>query len=406
MPGLNSTNLDWEHSLVKRNMESMLAKYRKIYELDKAGLSTKEFNAFYTPYQFTIPILQELYFLFEKGDKDPTVKDIEENVLKASNPKDRIAASNTPLRAIAYLTWEAESRVFLVRRVFPTYFDFLSVSHIPEGWGVSSIMLRELQERFRKDRSENKTLVNGRFFEEVDMAHPENYAYTLPYLAEQKRLKYEHVLVLPVFKSAPPPESDRDMLGAFLFFVGAGGGLPMGIADKSRFQKFTEPLCRATAELVTAHNEALDPNPLALADCWRRLPQENDYNPRVAEVILKCHHPHNGAGCVDLESAARKFLKALTVPNYYAIRDPSAEKKYETAVFLVTARQGDVKYPDFLKDFKRRLLRVVTESLSEEKVKCEVNINPTIRENIKPEDSQTRQDFHLNADKWGIPEPE
>jgi hypothetical protein len=108
-------------------------------------------------------------------------------------------------------------------------------------------------------------------------------------------------------------------------------------------------------------------------------------------VILRCRHPHNGKVCEDLEGAAREFLKALTVPNYYAIRDSVAEKhkKNEVAVFLLTARPGVDP-----KDFKRRLLRIVTERLSERKVICQVN--------IKPGDPEPREDFHLKTDQWGI----
>src|SRR5207253_11036438 len=135
-------------------------------------------------------------------------EDIHIGQLKARNPKSRSLAFKTSLRAIAYFSWEPESRVFLVRRVFPTYFDFLSVSHIPEGWGVSSIMLKSLQQEFDKKTD----VVNGSFFKAVDLERDANLSYTLPYLAEQKRLHYKHVVILPVFHPSPS-KSDRDMLG-------------------------------------------------------------------------------------------------------------------------------------------------------------------------------------------------
>jgi hypothetical protein len=366
----------------------MLAKYRKI---SKGPAKIDDFDALYTPYQFTIPLLQALYFQFEKAGKklDAEInKNIREGVLKANNPKSRRSAFKTSLRAIAYLSWEAESRAFLVRRVFPTYFDFLSVSHIPEGWGVSSIMLGLLQDDF----DDQIPVVNGSFFKTVDVDEKRYLSHTLPYLAEQRRLKYRKVLILPVFKPDDPPKSDRDMLGTFLFFTNGVDGVPeQNSAEENKFRSFANCLCNATAKLVLEHNLALTAGTPSLPEHWRRKRKGRRAKAGIAEVILRCRHPHNGKVCEDLEGAAREFLKALTVPNYYAIRDSVAEKhkKNEVAVFLLTARPGVDP-----KDFKRRLLRIVTERLSERKVICQVN--------IKPGDPEPREDFHLKTDKWGI----
>lgn len=391
MPGLNSNNIEWNNSSVRLVAEDMLAKYKQISQGPANG---DKFAALYTPYQFTIPLLQALYFQFEKAGEELEAeieKNMRDGVLKANNPKSRELAFNTSLRAIAYLSWEAESRAFLVRRVFPTYFDFLSVSHIPEGWGVSSIMLERLQKNF----DDEIPVVNGSFFETVDVEDKEHLSHTLPYLAEQIRLRYRKVLILPVFRPDEDPKSDRDMLGTFLFFTSGTDGVPRkNSGEESQFRWFANCLCKATAELVAEHNLALTAGTSPLPKHWRDKRAGRKAEAGIAEVILSCDHPdrpHQGKPCTVLESAAREFLKALTVPNYYAIRDLVEENARDNnvAVFLLTARPRVE-----LKDFKRRLLRIVTERLSEVKVICEIN--------IQPGGSKTCEDFQLKADKWGI----
>jgi hypothetical protein len=343
------------------------------------------------PYQFTLPILQTLYFQFEKKDKgvkkENILTSVREGKLRVLNPSSRSSALTTSLRAIAYLSWEPESRIFLIRRVFPTYFDFLSVSHIPEGWGVSSIMLESLQDEF--EENETPDVENGSFFKTVDVTAHANFPFTLPYLAEQERLDYKQVLVLPVFHPSRP-KSDRDMLGAFLFFIGGASGVPRkNSREENKFRLFANDLCKATADLVRAHNRALAPS--QLSKHWRDARKDRQAEARIAEVRLCCNgHAHNGGICEELESAAREFLRALTIPNYYAIRDTSDERrlKNEVAVFLVTARPGVN-----LKDFKRRLLRIVTDALSERKIVCDVS--------IKSGDPVSSGTFHLKTDrKW------
>jgi hypothetical protein len=387
VPGLNTSKIEWETSRVRSVITIMLEKYRAI----SAGKATgDELDPFYAPYQFTLPILQTLYFLFEKEDrsvkKESILASVRDSKLRVRNPHSRRLALTTSLRAIAYLSWEPESRIFLVRRVFPTYFDFLSVSHIPEGWGVSSKMLESLQERLR-DRT--PVVVNGTFYETVNVKDRDNLPYVLPYLAEQERLEYKHVLVLPVFHPNRPG-SDRDMLGTFLFFISDDDGVPQdGSPEQNRFRSFANNLCKATADLVRAHNRALAPT--QLSKHWRAVRKDREGDARIAEVRLRCDgHNHKGDICKDLESAASQFLGALTIPNYYAIRDSAEERKQknDAAVFLVTAR-----HKVSLRDFKKRLLRIVTDELSDREIGCHVS--------IKAGEPATGGAFHLRADrKW------
>ena len=393
MPGLNSMNIEWNKSQVQLVTETMLEMYQGIHAKTVRG---KDASPFYTPYQCMLKVLQALYFQFEsrtpekiseeeeQREREAAEKEIRKGLLRPLNPDSRTSALKTSLRAIAYFSWEPESRMFLVRRVFPTYFDFLSVSHIPEGWGVSSRMLEQLQAAF----DHKESIRNGSFLKVVDVENAENLPYTLPYLAEQKRLRYKHVLILPVF-CPNPPKSDRDMLGTFLFFISDTKGVPKSEA-KNQFIVFANHLCKATADLVDAHNKALVRDDL-LSKEWRVVRRNRNARARIAEVTLRCvDHGHKKRMCGGLERAAREFLKELTIPNYYAIRDSAAERreKHKGAVFLVTAR------PDVdLDAFKRRLLRIVTGRLSEKKVVCEVS--------IKSEDLASAGAFHLKTNhKW------
>src|SRR6476661_3886062 len=149
---LNKARLSWKGSSLEKLSRLLLRVYKRgnIPPL------------FYTPYQFTLPILQALYFRL--GNFGPDVKFESQNetsLLKGVNPNNREQALNKPVRAIGYYSWEPETRVFLVRRMFPTYFDFLSVSHIPEGWGASSVMLNELRKSLAKGSNRVR---NGHFF--------------------------------------------------------------------------------------------------------------------------------------------------------------------------------------------------------------------------------------------------
>jgi hypothetical protein len=352
--------------------------------IEVGPLQSSEIN---TPYQFTLPILQTLYLLFEPNEKTPKVKlgDIQDAVLKATNPSPREEALKTALRAIAYLSWEPESRLFLIRRVYPTFFDFLSVSHIPEGWGVSSRILKLLHDKLGETPT---NVVNGSFYKSVDVEAPDNRSRMLPYLAEQDRLKYKHVFILPVFRP-DRPTSDRDMLGTFLFFISGDDGL---FAENSKeetiFRLFANDLCPAMAKLIHAHNRALAREPLS--GYWRKEAERLPQDLCIAEVELACFDHNHPKTCDGLERAARVFLRALTIPDYFAIRDSSQETREDKAVFLVAGR-SDME----VDEFKKRLLRIATERLSGESVICRVTVVGR---------SATEPTFHLKADhEWDSP---
>lgn len=137
-----------------------------------------------TPYQFTLPVMFGLYchlqgsVKFRKGQigKIHSASDYVQSgshklqekyllfaeTLNDGHPPKPISWHQThklvPLRAIAYFSWEGERRCFLARRVFPTYFDFLSYSYVPEGWGALGMMLRDIVEGNYESRSHAYTM--------------------------------------------------------------------------------------------------------------------------------------------------------------------------------------------------------------------------------------------------------
>src|SRR5882724_2376833 len=78
-----------------------------------------------TPYHFALLVMRDIYRALQ-----PHVRYFEQSSL---NPQFFEDAMNTGLRAIAYFSWHCDTKVFLTRRVYPTYFDFLTYSHVPEG---------------------------------------------------------------------------------------------------------------------------------------------------------------------------------------------------------------------------------------------------------------------------------
>src|SRR5947209_1679400 len=83
-----------------------------------------------TPFHFTLLVLQALYTRLQRDGTDAS---------SIRNPPIE-DARRTELRAIAYFSWHSEDRMFLARRVYPTYFDFLTYSHVPEGWGALGLL--------------------------------------------------------------------------------------------------------------------------------------------------------------------------------------------------------------------------------------------------------------------------
>lgn len=373
MPGLNLEKLAWDGNLVDVS-RCLLEVYKSEPETLSSGAAWP--SSFYTPYQFLLPILQSLYHkLVEAAGEirlfktiyEPEIEIVRRGNLRAVNPESRDNALSTSLRAVAYYSWEPGNRLFLVRRVFPTYFDFLSISHIPEGWGASSLMLEQLKKHLTAENG----VYNGSFYADFNMNDPKYIRYHLPYIAEQKRLNYQWVVVLPVFQRGNEQgvaRSERDMLGTLVFFLGPGGNrMPAKRSPADNILRpFFNNLCDTLSDVIAAHNNFLS-RP-ELANAWKEARQTATKAAVVARVNLSCHGKQCGPGCKVLDVASSEFLQALEGPEYYVLRDGSDEK--HEAVFLVAARPSIPPWK-----FQRNLLRLLTDRLSQQNIACEVTIN-------------------------------
>ncbi len=206
-----------------------------------------------TPYQFTLPVMFGLYchlqgsVKFRKGQagKIHPASDYVQSDSHKRQEKYRLFADAisdghppkpisyhqihklAPLRALGYFSWEEERRCFLTRRVFPTNFDFLSYSYVPEGWGALGLMLKDVVEGKYKGRNQAYTEIPNVKAEKT----------LIPYLQEVERLNYDSILTIPIFK---PEKSDIDnLLGAFAFYVNKSENLPHNDSRLKRcFKKF------------------------------------------------------------------------------------------------------------------------------------------------------------------------
>jgi len=159
------------------------------------------------------------------------------------NPEYRLALLS-PLRAIAFFSWEDRSRQFLVRRVYPTYFDFLTYSNVPEGWGALGSALREIEEGMYNEGA-NKV---PKLYTSVKNVWRE--IHLLPYLEEAARLDYKAVIAVPIFESGIP--SIVNLRGVFVFYLHDDTFFPKedDKIQNARFRGFVRILAGSIAEHV------------------------------------------------------------------------------------------------------------------------------------------------------------
>lgn len=211
-----------------------------------------------TPYQFTMPVMAWLYTKLQphvyRPDERLDVPSSDNSVNKTTaryvlystddtprasplNPADADAASDAPIRAIGYFSWHNERKLFVTRRVYPTYFDFFSLSFVDEGWGALGELLYHIR---KKETNDNVCFVA------VDNVRT-NHRF-LPFLREAHRLDYSKVLVIPFFNGIAAAQRDEaTLIGAMAFYLSGKGVLP-GLNDE---------LCRNKVAAFSKHFGAL-----------------------------------------------------------------------------------------------------------------------------------------------------
>src|SRR5581483_6646589 len=243
-----------------------------------------------TPFQFTLGVMERLYSSLSNSDV---------NSINAEQ------ALVNPIRAIAFFSWENETRVFLTRRCVPSFFGFLSYSHVPEGWGALGCALEEI----RRDSGNYKG-----FSKILDITRKE---VLLPYLREAHRLKYKTVLVLPIFKRNQSINVDN-LLGAFVFYLPSENSLPADgdMETKGRLVCFVAKM----SEALEKHYEALR-GTLSDKGWDDSLKFGENY---TGELIIKLHKEGDLDG---LKKLSEKILTLLTGFDFHALRLNSTDER-------------------------------------------------------------------------------
>ncbi len=234
------------------------------------------------PFQFSLPIMAAMYLDF-CGDTEVCSKlrtkvgssfcEVVSQGLVNGTPwraidplydNDHREPEQTPIRAIAYFSWEESSRIFLARRVFPSFFNFLSYSHCPERWGALGLTVLELIGKKKQYFTEHLPITELSDFNQA----------ALPFLSEVERLHYESIFVIPVVKEWGTFNVTSALLGAFVVFVHKPEYLPsrmLNIERKLRFKDWLHSCVTLFAETLTKQHEVFFGNkpPRFLAEIWR-----------------------------------------------------------------------------------------------------------------------------------------
>jgi hypothetical protein len=262
-----------------------------------------------TPYHFTLEASASLYTVLMDGEPSANGKRQQPSYAKAMA---------SPLRAVAYFSWERAAQVFLTRRVYPTYFDFLSYSHVPAGWGAMGVMLKELELKGRGYKNQVYTIVPDIRRNRI----------LFPYLREATRLDYGAVLVLPIFGEAEPSHSA--LLGACAFYLRNEAVLPERAKVKGRLQGFAA----AMAIAITRHEEKI--NDSELSKNWHRdLRLGENYS---AELHLSIH-PDGRAEV--LNEITDEIVRTLTGHDLCCILAPPGEDTDgKSRMIMIAARDS------------------------------------------------------------------
>lgn len=268
-----------------------------------------------TLYQFSLHVLCRIYYWLENSIEN--VNDNEPIPIPVPQPTDE-KIQYSSLRAVAYFSWEKERHTFLIRRVYPISFDFLSYSHVPDGWGALGKMRAEIA----KDNKSYTCIENVR-----------NEVLILPYLREATRLDYCSVLVAPV-------KTEQDLLGAFVFYLRDENSLP----TEDLSLKF-DAISSAMAVAVQKHLEIITGGIDELPKLWRERKPRPGENSAMLELNISVDfrrtiEPNAVEIELILDSIATSVLSALNNDDIFTILDKSTSTENST-IFLSIGKETD-----------------------------------------------------------------
>lgn len=329
-----------------------------------------------SPYQFTLPVMAALWHdlmgegsVFMEGEypwwrkerresECSTSQDVRQGARRIETPAVNLNPSSPPsledeveVRAIAFFSWEPDSRQFLVRRAWPHHFHIISYSSVFAGWGSLGRMVEE----FENNPKQYIRLKGYSFLDRGDLQR------TLPFAGDFESLKYEAALAIPV---ADDPDGDHPrLLGSYLVYLRRKGLVPVhtGSDYHKEFNRQLRELARKTASILGKQDRAFQysaevSREQATAKEWRRLVDTSEGSGLViAELLLTIEggsatDPGGNPHLLDVLCAG--LVAMLSGPETCTIRDQAAAaavaKRQEvdlrdsnqTACLLIAARPG------------------------------------------------------------------
>ena len=352
---------DWGSMATGGVVNRLVDQYRNLHTFRKEADpdELEKFESYDVPFQFTLLILAALYSdILHLPAKALPMEASQPLILGARTVTTitRAEAMEKPLRAVGYFSWERQTRMFLVRRIFPPFFDYLSTSHVPEGWGASSKMLYELREELKKGRP----VSNGSFYTVFNPDDDRRLA--LPYIVERGRLNYHQILVAPVFDPSPNDPSHPELLGAFLFFWGVTDVIPKwNQSTATGLRQFLEPLCQGTGKIVKLHYQYLEyPDHVRVASEWEKI--RTGSHGGITEIIKV---ELTAATKWDADTAATELVSHLSGTDFYAVLADSTEIHSRTV--LIAAR-----HEINLAEFHSRVVDVLVRRIRNQGLHCRI----------------------------------
>lgn len=300
------------------------------------------------PYQFTIKVMRTLY-----SKLMPNV--LAEDGSSAADPEDFDAASKAELRAIAYFSWHNERKLFVTRRVFPTYFDFFSLSYVDEGWGALGELLQDISEAKISGQklftTVNNVCANHRF---------------LPFLKEAHRLDYKAAFLIPFFEgSAGNPATSfakANLKGAMVFYLASGQAMPDATAEAFRqnvayfSHNFSELVCLNERKIQTPVPRTKD----ALKDnTWDYWKEAKSHSESLVFAELRV-----GDIAGDKEKVALDVQSSLSGGDFVCLRDTSAACTTDLCFWVTCLVDGKGPNKESEDVFADKLKRSIAEAVA------------------------------------------
>ncbi|MEQ1933997.1 MAG: hypothetical protein ABL962_08975 [Fimbriimonadaceae bacterium] len=243
------------------------------------------------------------------------------------DPHDPTWAMNGPVRAVEFLSWEEETRMFLARRIYPIYFDFMSYSSCHERWGAVGHMLDAIQ--------------TTELLRETIIKQDKYSRRALPFLRESERLNFSSVFSFPVYrphKEQAQRITSSDIYGAYVVFLkndefqpdeflegGKGGDAYAAMVE------YLRNVSRATAEILDMQGTRLKYSTDApFSHIWRKTQSGCKDNILFYSIEVEFSDEAHR-----IEAISSDILSQLALADQFVIRDREARMQSKRLAFLM-----------------------------------------------------------------------